>query len=82
MLVDGVGRPRLIEIEEGAWPAQLGFAREGVRSGPDRLATFLCTGEIDVDGRMVYRLEGTKADIRTAYLTLTPIASFNPPRVT
>lgn len=81
LLVDGVGRPKIIHAESDDYPQIMGHARQHVASGPDRIAAFVCTGEVDADGRIIYRQEGTHAQIRTEYLRVSPISAFNPPKV-
>jgi hypothetical protein len=83
VLVDGVGRPKIIDAGTDDYPQTIGHARAHVRSGPNRIASFECTGEVDQDGRIIYRQAGTRARIRTEYLPISTIEvePFNGPRV-
>jgi hypothetical protein len=81
-LVDGVGRPKLIQVvTEPDLPLVIGFAHQGITRGPDCRVQFVrSVEEADPDGRPIYRMRAVyKPEIRYAYLTLQPIA-FNPPR--
>jgi hypothetical protein len=84
VLIDGCGRPRIVPLAGNELPPYVGYANEGIRSGPDRIARFDHCPDLEVDGRPVYRqLRGPSAWplIRYEYLTKTPIAPFNTPRL-
>src|SRR5689334_1328124 len=89
VLIDGVGRPRIVPIAGDELPPYVGFANEGIKSGPDRVARFDHCVDVEVDGRPVYRQVcvgangevGTWPLIRYEYLAKTPIKPFNQPRM-
>lgn len=85
-LVDGVGRPKLIDIpREPELPLMIQFAHQGITRGPDCRVQFVReVGETDPDGRPVYRMRAVyRPEIRIGYLRLQPIAvqPFNQPRI-
>ena len=74
-LVDGVGRPKLIEFDGDA-PSELDFIPHGTASR----VTFDLQEEVDLDGRSVYRQHAKyKAPIRYEYISQSDIP-FNTPR--
>lgn len=82
-LVDGCGRPKLIDIPaDPELPLLIQYAHEGIPSGPGSRVGFLRSEERDPDGRIVYRQRGVyKAPIRIGFLRLQAITTFNPPRL-
>jgi hypothetical protein len=73
LLVDGVGRPKIVEHPGLDLLPFMQYARDHVQ-GQARLARFECSGEVDADLRPIYRLvDSGVPEIRTAYLTLQPI---------
>lgn len=85
-LVDGVGRPKLLPLPDAEdLPAFIGYAHEGVKSGPHRLVKFIRCPDLDLDGRPIYRLRGSGTpSIRYEFLRLQAIGGepFNGPRAT
>jgi hypothetical protein len=82
VLVDGVGRPRILVLPEALVPAnvirwphpQRAKGEAQVQVTFDRQAT-----ERDPDGRLVYRMRGSGTPpIRIEYLFKTPISSPGP----
>lgn len=79
-LVDGVGRPKLLEMDDPG--AAITYAHEGYTSGPERRVVFVRCEEVDPDGRSVYRMRGVyRPPIRDGFLRLQAIGPFNPPKV-
>lgn len=74
-LVDGVGRPRLLDFSPDDPPEVIEMAHEGIRSGPARKVKFDRQPlEVDPDGRVVYRMRAVyRPDIRVEYLRKQPI---------
>lgn len=84
VLVDGCGNPRIVAIvsDDGSVPTTVGFANQGIRSGPDRLATFDYAVNCAINGMAVYRQRDC-GDPRIRFEQLKPVSQpFNQPRVT
>ena len=82
VLVDGVGRPKLISVvADPELPPVIGFAHQGITRGPDCRVQFVKSEEVDPDGRPIYRMRAVyKPEIRIWYLRLQSI-QFNGPRL-
>lgn len=65
-LVDGVGRPKLLDLPvDPDLPATIGYKHEGIASGPESRVVFVRSEELDPEGRIVYRQRGVyRAPIR------------------